>query len=159
MPSRSALTVNVTGTGDGSISGTADTSAGLISINCQKNGGLITGCGQNSLADNNGQVVVSLTATPGPTSEFTGWNVSGGGYYTDECGQDIDCDITIYQAGAQVSVSANFTSSPTGFPLTVNRIGNAAVQRFGVLESAGHLVQPERPVPGLLGGCSPAERS
>ncbi len=120
-----SLTVDVTGSGDGSMSGTADTSAGLISINCQKNGGIITGCGQNSLADNNGQVVVSLVATPGPTSEFTGWNVSGGGYYTDECGQQIECEITIYQAGAQVSVSANFTSSPTGFPLTVNRIGNA----------------------------------
>jgi hypothetical protein len=121
-----SLTVNATGTGDGTISGTADTSAGIININCSKNGGIILGCGQTSLADNEGQVVVSLTATPGATSEFTGWSVSGGGYFTDECGQHVQCDITIYQAGAQVTVSAEFSSTPTGFPLTVNRTGNAA---------------------------------
>ena len=60
-----SLTVNATGTGDGTISGTADTSAGIVNINCSKNGGIILGCGQNSLADNEGQVVVTLTATPG----------------------------------------------------------------------------------------------
>ncbi len=65
------LTVTATGTGDGTISGTADTSDGIVNINCSKNGGIIQGCGPNSLADNEGQVVVSLHATPIGTRRST----------------------------------------------------------------------------------------
>jgi len=123
-----SLTVNVTGSGDGSIDGTADTSDGTVQISCQKNGGIILGCGQMSLADNEGQVVVSLGVSPGANSDFNGWTVSGGsGFYTDGCDFQIYCSITIYEAGAAVSVSASFTAGvqPGGLPLTVQRTGAA----------------------------------
>ena len=135
-----SLTVNATGNGDGTISGTADTSAGIVNINCSKNGGIILGCGQTSLADNEGQVVVSLTATPGATSEFTGWSVSGGGYFTDECGQHVQCDITIYQAGATGDRLRGLLVHAGRLPADGQPDRKCSFERLGVLEPARDLV-------------------